>query len=382
MGKNYRKLLVETINQYYAPFKEKQRKFVWLSAFAPSEIIKSFDVDIFYPEIHVAVLAPRKVGPELLSKSASLGFNDDLCSYMRMFAGALEFEGSLPFGKIPNPDALVVTNNQCGTLFAMWKILAARYKIPLYVLDLPAYTPGRDEYVLPQMKKLVEFMENLTGTTLDEDKLLEQTAQSSKASSLWGELCTHVFTGEVEITINSLVNNYFLPMTIAHSDLKTVEFLKDVLQRVKKSKREDKYKRVYWFGYPFWFSKEKFPDLSQFGGKIVANNYLKWWDIPINNHKEPLVALADAYANTYLNRSLESRISELEKEDFEKYDIEGVIVHSNFSCKRDAVVSSKAVEILSEKGFSVVEIQGDMCDKDKFQERQFLLRVEAFLEGL
>jgi benzoyl-CoA reductase/2-hydroxyglutaryl-CoA dehydratase subunit BcrC/BadD/HgdB len=382
MAENYRKLLIEIIDQYFAPFKEKQKKLVWLSAFAPSEIIKSFDVDIFYPEIHAALLAPRKVGPELLSKCASLGFSDDLCSYMRMFVGGLEFEGSLRFGKIPSPDALVVTNNQCGTLFAMWKILASRYEIPLYVLDLPAYTPNREEYVLSQMKKLVEFMEKLTSTVLDESKLVEQTANSSTASLLWGELCTRIFRGEVEITINSLVNNYFLPMTIAHSGLKTVAFLKDILQGLNNSKRDDKYKRIYWFGYPFWFSKEKFPDLSQFGGKIVANNYLKWWDIPINNHKKALGALANAYANTYLNRSLESRISELEKEDLEKYNIEGIIVHSNFSCKRDAVVSTKAVQMLSEKGFSVVEVQGDMCDKDKFQERQFLLRVEAFVQGL
>jgi benzoyl-CoA reductase/2-hydroxyglutaryl-CoA dehydratase subunit BcrC/BadD/HgdB len=385
MSRNYRLVLREIIRDYYLPFKEKKRKCIWLSAFAPSEIVNCFDVDIVYPESYSAVLAVRKINSELFSIADSLDYDENICSYMRILNGALNFKGRLPFGNVPDPDALIVTNNQCGTLFLMWKLFAEKYNVPLHVLDFPADNSqdGRDQYIVTQMKELVNFMESITGNPMEAAKLQEVIFNSSRTSSLWGEMCEGVFKGDLKLSIHSLVNNYFFPVVCARSDPKTVEFLESALNRIPKDQIENNgdYKKIYWWGYPFWFSNDKFPRLTELGGEVVANNYLKWWYIPINTNESPIDSLVKAYSNTYLNQSLEAKITDFER-DSERYNIDGVIVLSNSSCKRDSVISKQVVDELIDRNIPTVEIEGDMCDKSKYQEKQALLRIEAFLESI
>jgi len=381
MSSNYRSLLLEIVNDYYKPFKNKERKVIWLSAFAPSEIITSFDVDIFYPEIYTTILANKEICQKLISLSNQKGYENELCSYMRIFSGALDFEKSLPFGKIPSPDALVVTNNQCGTLFPMWKIFASYYNVPLFILDLPASNTNRRDYIIQQMRELIIFMEKISNSSIDYYRLSENVQISAEVSFNWRKLCNLVFSEEINISLNSLVSNYFTPITIAHSSKKTLEYLSLILSNSKKVSQKDNKKRIYWYGYPCWFSDIKFPDLSNNGAKIVANNYLTWWDFQIDKHDDPIDALTNAYSNTYLNRSFNNKMIEL-KNELIKFNIDGVFVISNFSCKRDSIMSNKIAETIQKMGYPVSLNEADMCDKTKFNENEFLLRAETFLENL
>ncbi len=383
MSTHYRLYLRDIINDYYLQFKKQTRKCFWLSAFVPSEIVQCFDVDIFYPESYAAMLAVRNISSELISIADSSGFNESICSYMRIFNGALEFKEKLPFGKIPKPDALIATNNQCGTLLLMWKLLAERYDVPLFIIDFPANNEqtGINQYLTSQLNDFIHFLEAIVNHQLDVNKLKENVINSSKISSLWWKLCDEVFREKKNISLQILTNNFFFPIVCAHCDIKTVKFLEDALNRIceKVEVNNNDYKRIYWWGYPFWFSNEKFPKLSKFGSKIIANNYLSWWCIPINTEGNIIENIAKSYLNTYLNRSLKSKLSEFEK-DYKRYNIDGVIVHSNSSCKRDSVISKKIVSELTNQNIPTIEIEGDMCDKNKFQEKQAFTRIEAFLE--
>ncbi len=120
--------------------------------------------------------------------------------------------------------------------------------------------------------------------------------------------------------------------------------------------------------------------MPKYGGKIVANNYLLWWDIPIQNERNLIENIANSYSNTYLNRSIQQKLRDFER-DFKRYNIDGVIIHINSSCKRDSIISKEFVELLKNKGIPTVEINGDICDSNKFQEDQSLNRIEAFLEN-
>ena len=383
MVTSYRIVLREIINKYYSQLKAQNRPCIWLSAFVPSEIINCFDVDIFYPESYAAVLTARKINSELLSIAKSLGFNESICSYMRIFNGGLNYNERLPFGNVPTPDALIVTNNQCGTLLLMWKIFSKMYQVPLFVIDFPANMnqEGLEQYTISQIENLIQFLESLTNSKLDMAVLERNVSNSQKVSDLWWELCHNVYKQKASVSIQTLTNNFFFPVVVAHSDDRTVQFLEQVLNQVVKEgiPSEINYKKIYWWGYPLWFSKEKFPDLKKYGAKIIANNYLRYWCIPLEKNEAPIKNLAKGYTDTYLNRQIDKKISEFEQE-FREYNIDGVIVYINASCKRDSIIGKEVTDIIKQKGIPTIEIEGDMCDVNRFQKKQAYQRIESLLE--
>lgn len=380
MSSDYRGLLAKIIKDYYLPTKEKSRPIYWLSAFAPQEVVTCFDVDVFYPESHAAVLAPRKAGGKLVSKSSGLGYDDSICSYMRVFASALKYDEPLPFGSIPEPDGLVATNNQCDTLFIMWKQLEKRYGVPRCQLDFPSKSDG--DYHLAQMKALVRFMEETTSSSIDEARLKTMVSNSAKSDRLWGQFLDRVYRGKANVALSTIANSFFLPIVVARSREDTASFFKLVAGQFRDGPQpDDTMKRIYWFGYPLWFTREKFPDLREYGAAIVANNYLRWWEIGLKDSSDPLRELARAYSRTYLNRSLDEKLDAL-MDEVKRYKIDGVIVHSNFSCKRDSITSKKVVEELQNHGVKAMEFQADMCDSNKYQEGRFRLGARTFIESL
>ena len=362
----YRKTLMDIINKYYLPYTVVSKPIIWASAFVPSEILKAWDVDVIYPESHSAILSSRLLGQELIRESQSYGLDESVCSYMRLLFVALEKKVTKPFGEIPKPDALVVTNNQCGTLYYMWKIFARRYDIPLYIIDFPPEIEGLsgEDYLASGMEGLIDFMEYITGKPLNPDSLSENIDVSKNSSNLWMKLCDLTFRGKTTLTPSSLANNLFFPIVCARTNPNTPKLYKSVLKQHGLNQVEKKCKKkIYWFGYPLWHLSEKFPDIGDFGANIVANNYLKWWNIPIVGDNPALCDLSKAYSGTFLNTSFRKRVSYL-LEDIDEYGIDGVIVHSNLSCKRDSIVSQKITEELSDKGIPAMNIKADMCEKD------------------
>jgi benzoyl-CoA reductase/2-hydroxyglutaryl-CoA dehydratase subunit BcrC/BadD/HgdB len=93
-------------------------------------------------------------------------------------------------------------------------------------------------------------------------------------------------------------------------------------------------------------------------------------------------AIARAYASAFINVNLRNR-AEMMREIVERYSINGVIYHSNRSCKPYSCGQYEIKEMLTNwTGVPGLVIEADMNDERAFAEGPFLTRVEAFLETL
>jgi benzoyl-CoA reductase/2-hydroxyglutaryl-CoA dehydratase subunit BcrC/BadD/HgdB len=67
----------------------------------------------------------------------------------------------------------------------------------------------------------------------------------------------------------------------------------------------------------------------------------------------------------------------------DKYDVDGIVMHSNRSCKPYSLGQYDIQRIVGEKkGIPTVMIEADMVDARSFSESQIETRIDAFIEVL
>ncbi len=90
--------------------------------------------------------------------------------------------------------------------------------------------------------------------------------------------------------------------------------------------------------------------------------------------------MADGYARIYLNIGVDL-MAETVIKMMEKYDADGIVMHSNRSCKPYSLGQYDLQRILREKkGLPALMIEADMLDQRSFGETQIETRIEAFME--
>jgi benzoyl-CoA reductase/2-hydroxyglutaryl-CoA dehydratase subunit BcrC/BadD/HgdB len=66
-----------------------------------------------------------------------------------------------------------------------------------------------------------------------------------------------------------------------------------------------------------------------------------------------------------------------------KYDVDGLVMHSNRSCKPYSLGQYDIQQIIQRKsGIATMMIEADMVDERSFSESQIETRIEAFMEVL
>jgi len=114
---------------------------------------------------------------------------------------------------------------------------------------------------------------------------------------------------------------------------------------------------------------------------LVADTYTSAWAVDIKID-DPLTSMADAYMKVYLNISIDIMIEQL-LNLMERYDADGLVMHSNRSCKPYSLGQYDLARMVTEKtGKPVLIIEADMTDSRVYSEAQVRERVEAFIESL
>jgi len=336
-----RSILAKIFAEYYlsgAQAKKEKRPVAYVSAFTPVEILKAMDVVCLYPESYAVVCAASKKSREMIQASKMLSFSQDLCSYSLISFG-MDHYPKLPYGGLPEPDMLIATNNQCGTTYLWFKLLAQRKNIPLFIIDYPTAIDDHDsikEYISDQYESLIGFVKKHTANNINTQKLSELVDCSRKACHLWQKL--HEINKQVPAKIEGyeFVNALF-PMVAAKGTELTCDFYESLINE--KANSENNFSadaiRLLWHGYPMWFLPGRFPKCFDSEFQIVLNNYTLWWNLDYNNEQNDIDSLITAYSNTYLNWPLNKKIDWAETL-VKDYSIDGVIFHANRSCRRAA----------------------------------------------
>ena len=93
-----------------------------------------------------------------------------------------------------------------------------------------------------------------------------------------------------------------------------------------------------------------------------------------------LDTMAEGYSRIYLNIGVD-QMAEQVIAMAEKYDVDGIVMHSNRSCKPYSFGQMDIMRIVREKtGIPVLMIEADMTDPRSFSQSQVETRIDAFME--
>ena len=370
----------------------KDKKIAWITSGGPVEFLIAADIIPIYPENHGAMLGASKMSVELCEVAEGLGYSRDLCSYARGDIGsALTKKSPIP-GGLPKPDFLLACNNICGTVLKWYEALSRIFHVPLFLLDTPfvhhQMTSESLVYVKRQFAELIEFIEQQTKKKFDREKLKEVVRYSGESAILWKEVldqCAH--RPSPMSCFDAFIN--MAPIVTLRGTKEVVNFYRDMKaelqERIAKgisAVPNEKY-RLLWDNIPIWYKMRELGELfSSQGACLVADTYTSAWVFEGMETPDPMEGLALAYTTAYLNISIDLMIARV-LNLIKRFSINGVIIHSNRSCKPYSLGQYDIQRLIYEKtGVPGLVLEADMTDARVYSDAQAQTRVEAFIETL
>ncbi len=373
-------------------------KVAWVTSGAPVELLLPFGIYPVYPESHGAICAARRMSPELMEVVEKRGYSQDLCAYALSDIGHA-ITGKSPVGGLPRPDLLFCCTNICGTVLKWYQALAEHFRVPLVMVDTPfipdettcaapvAVPPHSVTFVKKQLGEAVESFERITRKSYSERKLRKVLDRSREAMNLWKAVLE---TGKHHPAPMTCFDAFILlnPIVTVRGTSGCVRFYRKVLDEmnrraaVKKGRVPDERLRLVWDNIPVWY---KMKDLSTFfserGVCLVADTYTNAWADNEIREGEPLDAMAEIYTGIFLNRGLRSRADVLARL-VRKYEADGMILHSNRSCKPYSFGQYDALRLAHEStGKPGFILEADHVSPRHWDDKRVFNGLQTFLES-
>ena len=389
-------MMKEIMTEYYIGAKNadvNEKKVAWITSGGPVEPLIAMDVIPVYPENHGAMIGATKMGVDLCSKAEDMGYSRDLCSYARADIAAATVNGG-PIGGLPKPDFLVCCNNICGTVLKWYEVQARYYDVPLFILDTPfihgAITEEARQYVINQMLEYIVFLEEVCGKKMDGEKMLEVGRLSLEAQRLWQGVLDTAAAVPAPMTAFDAFFHLALIVTLRGTQ-KAVDYYKTLLAEMEQRVQDgvamvpDEKYRLIWDNLPVWYRTKWLSDkFASHGASLVADTYTAAWSgvTHLIDEDNFLESAALAYSSIHINISIDMMVNKF-KEMVQKYKADGIVMHSNRSCKPYSLGQYDLRKMITEElGIPVLIFEADMVDERSFGEAQVDTRIEAFMEIL
>lgn len=396
------KRLKEYMTAYYIDAKtavSSNKKVGWITSGGPVEFLIAMDIIPVYPENHGAMIGATHQGGMLCEFAEKRGFSKDICSYARSDIGGLLSDDPSkkgPVGGLPNPDMLICCNNICGTVMKWYETVSRYLDVPLYIVDTPVIHTGpipEDvlDYVATQFKGYIEFLEEVTKKHLDMDRLAEVSLIANENVTIWNKVLRKCASRPTPMTAFDAFT-HMAPIVTLRGTQGVTDYYKALIEELDGRTSQgigaidNEQYRLLWDNIPVW---HKMRDLSTFfvnhNAALVADTYTNAWastNITTEGEKDILRAYAKAYTPIYLNIGID-RMIDVIKGLADIFGVDGLVLHSNHSCKPYSVGQYDiARRFHEETGKPSVIIEGDMTDERSWSQAQVTTRLEAFMEML
>jgi len=364
----------------------------WVTSGFPVEPLRALGYHTVYPENHAALCSVKRMVPALSDAAERDGFSRDLCGYARADLGSLA-TGRSPAGRLPRPDLLCCCTNICQTVLYWYRALAARFRVPLVVVDTPfLYGDGRPhhfEYVEEQLGELLETAARVARRAPDPEALTVTLQLAREGASLWndclraGRARPSPWTGfDAFFHLAPIVAMRGTRDCNAYYRMLRDELADRVARGVGGIVRERV--RILWDNLPVWFALRRLAVLlAGRGFNIVCATYTNAWAQAgmLVDPADPEKSLARAYLHVLLNRDLPYRLATMKRLCAE-YGAAGAILHSDRSCKPYSIgqVDLKG-RLAAEAGVKALLLEADHADPRAWSAQQADTRLHAFMEG-
>ena len=390
------KKMKEIMTNYYIEAKTAEqagKKIAWITSGGPVEPLIAMDVIPVYPENHGAMIGASKMGVDLCEKSEEMGYSRDLCSYARTDIACSPINGG-PIGGLPKPDMLICCNNICGTVLKWYEIQARYYDVPLFILDTPfchtEFSIEAKEYVKKQINEYLKFLEMVCDKQFDYDRMKQVGQLSLKGQRLWQAVLDTTVHQPAPMSAFDAFFHLALIVTLRGTQI-VVDYYSSLLDEMREritsgiSAVHNEKHRLLWDNIPIWYRtrwlSEKF---ASHDACLVADTYTSAWcsSLKYINEENFLDTMADGYTKIYLNIGVD-KMAEHVIEMIDKYNANGIVMHSNRSCKPYSFGQYDILKIVQEKrDIPALMIEADMVDERSFSESQIETRIDAFMEVL
>ncbi len=390
------KKMKEIMTLYYIDAKtaaDNGKKVAWITSGGPVEPLIAMDIIPVYPENHGAMIGAAKMGVDLCEKAEAMGYAGDLCSYARSDISCATVNGG-PIGGLPRPDVLVCGNNICGTVLKWYEVQARYFDVPLFIFDTPfchtAFHPEMSRYVRTQIDEYIVFLESATGKKLDRDRMAEVGRLSVAGQRLWQAVLDTTINRPAPMSAFDAFFHLALIVTL-RGTRQAVDYYQELLAEMNQRVRDgigaiacERY-RLLWDNLPIWYRTKWLSDkFAAHEACLVADTYTSAWcgSLRYMDENDFLASMAEGYTRIYLNIGVDE-MARMVGEMVDKYDADGLVMHSNRSCKPYSFGQYDIRKIVEDsKGIPSLIIEADMCDERNFSESQIETRIEAFIEML
>lgn len=397
---NANKALRQIITDFYADAhraKAEGRPVGWIPPMnGLIELFYAMDIHPIFPENWAPICAAIGTSVNNFAYAEKRGYSGDLCGYFRNNVGyALDGigEANQPLDGLPKPDFLISFGAGCIPTMKTFQVLCDHFRVPVFRADLPqvAMEDIKDhhiQYGVTQIKRLIKFLEDLTGKRFDIDRLRQAVYFTDEACRIWDEIMDARRT--IPSPFSAAEIGIMFVMVTRHGTKIAVDFLQDVLKEVRgKVERGEgvipnERIRLFWDNIPLWYNMKLFNYFEKWDAVVVAETYTSAWTLRMDPDK-PIESIAYKSLVSYplvSCVSLGKRI-ELIKKAVRDYKIDGAIFHSNRSCKPISMGQMDIQKVLlDELSVPSVMFDGDHMDGGKFSTAQFQTRIDAFMEML
>jgi benzoyl-CoA reductase/2-hydroxyglutaryl-CoA dehydratase subunit BcrC/BadD/HgdB len=368
----------------------------WVTSFFPAEILVAMGIKRFYPENYACVCAAKQRSVDFQRIAEAEGYSNDLCSYFRTSTGSVLSNKCVFEHPLPLPDILVATTSLCDTHLKWFQDTSRRLNKQLFVLDVP-YNVEKAKladiswenvnYYTEQLYDLIEFIEVHTGRKLEIRKLRETIAASDRAGELWQEISEYRKKIPCPMGAEDAFSNlYFLVCNSGTRE--TVEFyerlrdeIRDMVVKGQGVVPNERF-RLMWDMIPQWYNMGIFNYFENHDAVFVMEYFNLIWGCRMDVDR-PFESLSRKYIFIpWGNQPLSTRV-EAYKRCVEEYKVNGMVIHSPWSCRPYLIGQLDLKRILErELGIPCLIIETDFCDERHHSEEQMEARIEAFIETL
>ena len=384
----------EIMTLYYIEAKtagETGKKIAWITSGGPVEPLIAMDVIPVYPENHGAMIGASHMGVNLCEKAEAMGYSRDLCSYARADIACSTVDGG-PIGGLPRPDMLICCNNICGTVLKWYEVQARFYNVPLFILDTPVchteFSSEARSYVKRQVEEYILFLERVCGKKLDRDRMAEVGRLSIEGQRLWQAVLDTTVHKPAPMSAFDAFFHLALIVTLRGTQT-AIDYYRMLLDEMNTRISEGisavpfEKTRLLWDNLPVWYRTRWLSDkFAAHGACLVADTYTTaWcWSMKYIDPSDFINTMAEGYSRIYLNIGVDQMAEEVIAM-IDKYDVQGLVMHSNRSCKPYSFGQYDIQRIVQKKrGLPTLMLEADMVDERSFSEAQVETRIDAFME--
>lgn len=138
-----------------------------------------------------------------------------------------------------------------------------------------------------------------------------------------------------------------------------------------------------WDNLPVWYRTKWLSDtFAGHNACLVADTYTSAWcsSLGFLDENDFFNSMVEGYSRIYLNTGVDA-MAEAVLSMVERYKADGLVMHSNRSCKPYSLGQYDIQRIVQDRaGVPVLVMEADMCDSRNFSESQIETRIEAFME--